>query len=53
MGYLNFAIGIGNMFGQMEGSLFFDIGGYTLPFYVNTGALLLIIPLIFKYLPSN
>ena len=51
--YLQFSFGIGNMFGFMEGSLFFDIGGFTMPFYVNACGLLIILPFIIKYLPTN
>ena len=37
---------MGNMLGASDGSFFYDIGGYTLPFYVNSAAILLCIPLI-------
>jgi hypothetical protein len=41
------------MLGTIDGSLFYDLGGYTLPFYINAGALLLFIPLIIIFIPSN
>lgn len=41
------------MLGTMDGSFFYSLGGYTLPFYVNSGALLIFIPLVIKYIPSN
>ena len=53
MSYLQFGLGIGNMFGFVEGSFFYDIGGYTLPFYVNAGCLFGVLPFIIKYIPSN
>ena len=53
MSYLQFGLGIGNMFGFVEGSFFYDIGGYTLPFYVNAGCLFGVLPFIIEYIPSN
>lgn len=44
---------MGNMLGMLEGSIFYDIGGYTLPFYVNSGLILSITPLIILYIPTN
>jgi hypothetical protein len=44
---------MGNMLGAVDGSFFYDLGGYTLPFYVNSGGILLCIPLIIAYIPSN
>jgi hypothetical protein len=41
------------MLGPAEGSFFYGIGGYPLPFYVNTGVILLTTPLIFKFIPTN
>jgi hypothetical protein len=52
-GYLQMGFGLGNMFGFVEGSLFYEIGGFTMPFYVNSGGLLILIPFIIKYLPTN
>ena len=41
------------MMGSIEGSFFYGIGGYTLPFYVNSGLLVVLMPFIIKYLPTN
>ena len=41
------------MVGFMEGSIFYDIGGFTMPFYVNLGCLLISSPLKLIFLPSN
>jgi len=41
------------MGGSIEGSFFYDIGGYMLPFFVNAGCLLLLLPLVFIYVPTN
>jgi len=41
------------MMGSLEGSFFYEIGGYTLPFFVNAGCLLCLLPLIFIYVPTN
>ena len=41
------------MFGFIEGSIFYDIGGFTMPFYVNAGCILILSPLILIYLPTN
>jgi len=41
------------MLGSVEGSIFYHFGGYVLPFYVNTGLLLITIPIIYHYLPDN
>lgn len=41
------------MIGYGIGSFLFDIGNYILPFYVNSAGIFMIIPLFFKYLPSN
>lgn len=46
-------VGLGWMLGTVEGSIFYEIGGYVLPFYVNAGLLLIAFPLIYFYLPSN
>ena len=51
--YLQLGFGLGNMLGMLEGSIFFDIGGYTLPFFVNAGLIASDIPLVFLYIPSN
>lgn len=53
IGYLQLGFGLGNMLGSTEGSFFYELGGYTLPFYVNSAAILLCIPLIIKFIPSN
>jgi len=41
------------MLGLIEGSFLFSLGGYTLPFIVNSVVLLILIPLAIKYLPTN
>jgi len=45
--------GLGWMLGSVEGSIFYNIGGYVLPFKVNTGLLLITMHIIYYYLPSN
>jgi hypothetical protein len=45
--------GLGSMLGSVEGSFLYEIGGFTLPFYVNSGVILILIPFIIKYLPTN
>ena len=46
-------VGVGWMLGTVEGSFFYNFGGYTLPFYVNAGLLVLVVPIIHTYLPNN
>jgi len=41
------------MLASLEGSIFYNIGGYVLPFYINSGLLLIIIPIIYFDIPNN
>lgn len=41
------------MLSSAEGSILYDLGGYTLPFYVNAGCLFVFIPLIIIFIPTN
>ena len=41
------------MLGSVEGSIFYNFGGYVIPFYVNTVLLLITILIIYRYLPNN
>ena len=39
--------------GSAEGSFLYEIGGFNLPYYVNSGFIILLIPLTLIYFPSN
>ena len=44
---------LGIVLGTSAGSTLYGLGGYTLPFYVNTIVMLIISLMIYKYIPSN
>lgn len=44
---------LGNMVGYSAGSFLYEIGNFILPFYVNSAGILITIPLLFKYFPTN
>ena len=46
-------VGIGWMLWNVEASIFYDLGGYVLPFYVNSVLLVFAIPIFYVYLPNN
>jgi len=41
------------MLASVEGSIFYNIGGYVLPFYINSGLLVIVIPIMYHYIPNN
>ena len=44
---------MGNLLGYSTGSFLYMLGGFTLPFTVNSIGILLLLPLLIKYLPTN
>ena len=44
---------MGNLLGYSTGSFLYGLGGFTLPFTVNSAGILILLPLIIKYLPTN
>lgn len=44
---------LGNMLGYNAGSFLYNIGGYTLPYCINSLGILILLPFLMLYLPSN
>ena len=44
---------MGNLLGYSAGSFLYGLGGFTLPFTVNSAGILILLPLIIMYLPTN
>jgi hypothetical protein len=51
--YLELVIGLGLFVGTIFASFFYDIGGYTLPFFINVGLTSITIPLTIIFIPTN
>jgi MFS family permease len=53
IGYIEVFAGVGQLMGPLAGGFFNDIGGYLLPFYINIGIFLLLLPIIYFFVPKN
>lgn len=52
IGYLQACTAFGGVLGYLKGSMLYDVGGYTLPFYVISAEMMLVFCLYLFYIPN-